>query len=444
MFIILLSGGSGKRLWPLSNDARSKQFLRVLTGKDGKRLSMAQRVWGQLKECGLGENTLIATGEGQVDIIRSQLGEDVHLVLEPERRDTFPAIALACSYIKSVIGGDEKSPVVVLPVDPYVENDYFEKIKGLEDVIVKTGADIALMGVSPLFPSEKYGYIIRENRDEQYSRVKRFKEKPSEQEAEKLIEEGALWNCGVFGFRLGYILDKLTQNGLSSKYNELHVMYEKLPKISFDYEVVEKAQNVFVVQYNGGWKDLGTWNTLTEEMSSNSIGKVVISDSCSNTHVINELGIPVVVMGAKDMAIAASPDGILITDKNESSRLKEFIKDINDRPMFEERRWGCYRVLDSIQYEDGRHVLVKHISMNPGANISYQYHELREETWTVISGEGWVKIDGNSTKIKQGDTIHVAVGAKHSIKAETRLELVETQIGTKLTEDDIIRISYDW
>ena len=244
MELILLSGGSGKRLWPLSNDSRSKQFLRVLDN-EGKLESMVQRVWRQLERVNLNKSTIIATSKSQVDMIHSQLGNHVPLIIEPERRDTFPAIALAATYLYSVKGTDLNEVIGVLPVDPYVDVQFFERIKNLESTLHDSHADLALIGVQPTYPSEKYGYIVPlDNSEGEYIEVSHFKEKPSVDDANNLIEHNALWNCGVFAFRLEYIISLLRKKGLPIQYEELIKQYKNIEKISFDYEVVEKARKI--------------------------------------------------------------------------------------------------------------------------------------------------------------------------------------------------------
>ena len=323
MQLVLLSGGSGKRLWPLSNDARSKQFLKVLEGENNQLQSMVQRVWGQLSRVGLADSTVIATSKSQVDMIQSQLGNQTSLIIEPSRRDTFPAIALAATYLYTVKEADLNEVVAILPVDPYVQESFFESIKALENVINHSKAELALIGVKPTYPSAKYGYIIpKDEKQNQYFQVNSFTEKPAEEQAYELIEQGALWNCGVFAFKLSYVINILEKKGLPIQYEELLKKYDKLPKISFDYEVVEKEDNIVVLPYNGYWKDLGTWNTLTEEMDTTQIGKGIISMECENTHLINELDIPVTVVGVSNVVVAVSPDGILVADKEKSPRIK--------------------------------------------------------------------------------------------------------------------------
>jgi mannose-1-phosphate guanylyltransferase len=446
MKLILLSGGSGKRLWPLSNDARSKQFLKVLQNERGESVSMVQRVWEQLESVGLAQSSLVATSKAQVDMIQRQLGQAVKMIVEPERRDTFPAIALAASYLYSVekMGSDET--VVVLPVDPHVEVGFFNRIKELEKVLEESNANLALIGVSPTFPSEKYGYIVPEtNQDTQvYSRVSHFREKPKRADAEELMQQQALWNCGVFAFKLDYIISQLTQKGFPLEYDELLQQYAELPKISFDYEVVEKAEHIVVLRYNGDWKDLGTWNTLTEEMPNRQVGNAILSEDSLNTHVINELDIPVVVLGIANALVAVSPDGILVTDKDSSPSIKDLVGKFDLRPMYEERRWGWYRVLDRTVFEGGNEVLTKRLSLMAGKNFSYQYHNQRSEVWTIISGEGLYAFNGVVCRVKPGDVLNIPIGAKHGLRAVTDLEFIEVQLGSPLVEEDIVRIYMTW
>lgn len=446
MKLVLLSGGSGKRLWPLSNDTRSKQFLKVLGGYNNYRQSMVQRVWAQLETVGLSDSSIIATSKVQRDMIYSQLGMDVPIIIEPERRDTFPAIALASSYLYSVENVPEDEVIVVLPVDPYVEDRFFIRVKSLEFVLHESNAELALMGVNPTYPSSKYGYIVPKERVEgnDYFTVNYFTEKPSEEMAKKLIEMNALWNCGVFAFKLKYLLDILVNKNLSLDFQLLSRQYSSLPKISFDYEVVEKANHIVALPYDGYWKDLGTWNTLTEEMSTNQIGKGVIDESSSNTHLINELDIPVTVIGTKDLVVAASPDGILVADKASSPKIKDIISEYDLPPMYEERIWGWSRVLDYVSYESGQEMVTRRICIHAGKNLSYHFHNLRDEAWTIVRGEGELALDKSITRVKAGDVIHLPVGCKHGIRAIKELEFIEVQTGTEINNEDIFRLFYDW
>lgn len=444
MRLILLSGGSGKRLWPLSNDTRSKQFLKILETQSGEKISMVQRVWRQIKKAGLSECTVIATSEVQKEMIFNQLGEDVPTIIEPDRRDTFPAITLSVSYLYSQLKVNKDEVVVVLPVDPYVDDDFFIKIKELETIINKSKADLALMGVQPTYPSSKFGYIVPEGKKRDFFSVSHFIEKPSEEVASSLIENNALWNCGVFAFKLGYLLDILKEKNIDEDFVSLINNYSELPKISFDYEVVEEAKNIIALPYTGNWKDLGTWNSLTEEMMTKQIGKGVLSEDSHDTHLINELDIPVTILGANNLIVAASPDGILISDKKASPRLKEIIKDFNAPPMYEERIWGWSRTLDYSKYEDDKEMVTKRICIVKGKNSTYHYHKFRDEVWTIVKGEGELVLDDYITRIKSGDVVHIPFGKKHGVKAISDLEFIEVQTGTVISNEDVIRLSYKW
>lgn len=381
MQIILLSGGSGKRLWPLSNNTRSKQFIKLLTAPDGSKESMVQRVVRQLREIGICDSITVATSQAQRDIIINQLGEDIPVVTEPERRDTFPAIALASSHLAYQRKCPADEVVIVMPCDPYTEAGYFETIHRMADAVKNDVAELLLMGVKPTYPSAKYGYVVPANdvQDKRILQVLRFTEKPDMMTAEKLISEGAFWNGGVFAFRLGYMMEIVAKYIEADTFAEIRSRYGEFPKISFDYEVAEKAQSVAVVPFAGEWKDLGTWNTLTDELSEHAIGNVVMDNESINTHIINELEHPIMCIGAQNLVIAASHDGILIADKSKSENIKTYVDRLQRRPMFEERRWGEYKVVNTAEFSDGYKSLTKQLKIKSGKGISYQIHRHRDE-----------------------------------------------------------------
>lgn len=441
MKIVLLSGGSGKRLWPLSNDIRSKQFLKLLKNEQDEPESMVQRVYRQIQKAGIDADIVVATGENQQDSIISQLGNEVDIVLEPERRDTFPAIMLASSYLYFHKKLTPDEVIVVLPVDPYADMSYFDCLKEMEKQIAVGNSNMALMGIKPTYPSAKYGYIIP---DKSRKFIKSFQEKPEEWVAEKLIQEGALWNGGVFAFRAGYIMKKLSKYIGFQTYDDILEQYAALPKISFDYEVVEKESSIAMIEYSGIWKDLGTWNTLTEVMENHTLGKVITGKGSLNTHVINELNIPITVLGAKNMVIAASPDGIVVSDKHESSYLKEFVQGLSTRPMCEEYGWGEYQVIDYTQYGDGSSSLTKSVTVKAGECLKYQEHAVRDEIWTIVNGVGDIVIDGHVRNVRRGDVVYIMKGQRHSVLAVTDLRLIEVEIGTELVESDAVNTEWIW
>ncbi len=446
MKIVLLSGCSGWRLWPLSNESRSKQFLKLLSNGENDRESMIQRVVRQIKESGTikDDDIYIVTAESQADSIRNQLGSNISIICEPARRDTFPALAMACEYLhlKGLAFSDET--VVVMPIDTYADNGFYGLIKELDKEVQNGNADIILVGTEPTYPSAKYGYISVG--DDGVS-VNSFKEKPTEDEAEILIVKGAYWNTGVAAFKLEYMQNIVKEYvGESCSLEAFIESFGRLPVRSFDHEILEHNKNMKVILYEGKWKDLGTWNTLTEEMDEKCIGHVRQGEECVNTHVINELSIPILVLGARDMVVAASPDGILVSDKHKSSYIKPYVQQMNARPMYEERKWGEYKVLDYNQYGDRMKSLTKHLTISAGKHISYQRHFQRDEIWTIVDGEGDLLIDDEIRHVKRGDVAYIRKGQKHALKADRSkdLQFIEVQIGPELVEDDIERFEWIW
>lgn len=261
--------------------------------------------------------------------------------------------------------------------------------------------------------------------------VSRFTEKPTVEKAKELLAQNAFWNGGVFAFRLGYMMNIVRKympigndnddDNQICDFESVRNRYSEFPKISFDYEVAEKAQSVAVVLFNGEWKDLGTWNTLTDELQN-----------------------PIFVDGLKDVVVAACPDGILVCSKEHSEEIKKSVENLTPRPMYEERRWGSYRVLDDSYYADGRHSLTKSITLKGGKNIIYQIHHHRSETWTLVQGDGIFVLDGKEQKVKAGDTVVIPVEHWHAMKALTELTFIEVQSGTPLIEEDIERTEWKW
>lgn len=430
MNIVLLSGGSGQRLWPLSNEIRSKQFIKIFHRQDGMLESMVQRVYRQIRTVDPGAEITVATSRSQVSALHNQLGENIGISVEPCRRDTFPAIALAASYLHDIRGVSRKEAIVVCPVDPYVEVDYFRALEELGNYAAQSEANLVLMGIEPTYPSEKYGYIIPEKAD-QVSKVSVFKEKPDQRTAEKYISQGALWNGGVFAFKLDYVLKRAHELIDFTDYEDLYRKYDSLKKISFDYAVVEHEPYIEVMRFSGMWKDLGTWNTLTEAMDSQIVGEALYNETCENLHVINELNVPVLCMGLKNIVVSASPEGILVSDKQQSSYIKPFVNTLDNKVMFAEKSWGSFRVLDV-----GDDSLTIKVTLNPGHSMNYHSHEHRDEIWNVISGQGRTVVDEREQSVKAGDVICMKAGCRHTVIADTELQMIEVQLGQDITVHD--------
>lgn len=436
MNIVLLSGGSGKRLWPLSNDIRSKQFIPIFKKEDGEYESMVQRVYRQIRSVDREASITIATSKTQASFIYNQLGEGVQICVEPCRRDTFPAIVLSASYLQDILKVSPNEPIVICPVDPYVEDTYFEAIKVLSELVLKGSSNLYLLGMEPTYPSEKYGYIMPQSA-EWVSKACDFKEKPNLETAKEYIAKGALWNGGVFACRLEYLLSKAHELIDFIGYQDLYEKYDTLEQISFDYAVVEKEENIQVMRFGGSWKDLGTWNTLTEAMGESYVGNVVMNENCENLHVVNELDMPILCMGLKDMVVSASPEGILVSDKHQSSYIKPFVDQFDREIMFAEKSWGYYRVLDV----EENSMTIK-VTLKAGHKMNYHSHAHRKEIWTVISGSGRAIIDGEVRVIRPGNVLHMPIGCKHTVIADTDLKIIEEQMGKHIHVKD--KIKYDF
>lgn len=441
MQLILLCGGSGKKLWPLSNGTRSKQFLKLLPSGDGNTESMVQRIVRQIHETGISAKITVAANASLSDSLINQLGGQIDIVAEPTRRNTFPAVVLASLYLAQKKGVAREEPVVVMPCDAFTDPSYFHRLEDMVQEVRSGAADLVLMGIRPSYPSSKFGYILPKAGAERS--VARFVEKPTEEQARDLIADGAYWNGGVFAFKLGYLLDLIARYDAASSLEQAREHYSDFPKISFDYEVAERAKSVAVVPFDGTWKDLGTWDTLANELSDRVIGNAQAKEA-SNTTLINELNIPMVCYGASNLIVAASPDGILVADKRQSDKIKDLVDQIDARPMFEERRWGQYSVLDNQEFPDGFGSLTKTLTLNAGCSISYQRHNCRAEVWTFVDGEGLIVLDGVMRPVKRGEVVHIAKGQLHALKAITPITFIEVQLGDHLIEEDIERFEWEW
>lgn len=429
MNIILLSGGSGKRLWPLSNDVRSRQFIKIFKKQDGTYESMIQRVCRQIRQADERAYITVSTSKAQVSAVHNQLGETVNVCVEPDRKGTFPGIALTAAYLHDRRQLQEDEIVIVCPIDPYVEDSYYAELKKLEG-LVEVGAAIALLGIKPTEANENYGYIVPEQESESSS-VKMFQEKPDASVAKKYVESGALWNGGVFACRLGYLLTKAHEQIDFTDFEDIYDQYDKLKSVSFDRAVVEKEKNLAVLRYEGLWKDLSTWDALSAEMTEPVIGKALYNKTCENLSVVNELNVPILCMGLKNVVISASAEGILVSDKQQSQDIELFVDSMNQQVMFAEKSWGDFRVLD---VEEGS--LTVKISLNPGYRMNYHSHDHRDEVWTIISGTGRTVVDGMEEQVKTGDVITMEAGCKHTVIAETAMQIIEVQLGKEINVHD--------
>lgn len=424
MQIILLSGGSGARLWPLSNSVRSKQFLRLFDSPDGEKESMLQRVVRQIKGCLSDADIAVATSSTQKDAIIAQLGNQIEIISEPSRRDTFPAIALATSYLRSVKNISDNEVVVVMPCDPFTDSGYFETIRKMCEEVASGCSNLVLMGIKPDSPSSKFGYMIPV---ENGNKIDRFVEKPTEEVAETLIAQGALWNGGVFAFRLDYLISITERYFPGVTYHDIYKGYDQLPKISFDYEVVEKESKISFIPFSGKWKDLGTWDSLSCELNEESIGNAVVSDS-QHTTVINELDIPAVCKGVNNLIVALSPDGVLVAEKSLSGQIKNDVEGLIKNPMYEEKSWGSYNILESFITENHSIITTKRCHINNNCIVSEKCDSFNRKILTFLCGKGNIEIENTISSIAEGMVVEISENSSYTIYSNNSIELIETEI----------------
>lgn len=447
MRIVLLSGGSGKRLWPLSNETRSKIFLKLLPSEGGGKESMIQRVCRQLNEAGLLPFTSIVAHKSQAEIVQNHVGDKIPFISEPHRRGTYTAVALASSYLHNKLLAAPDETVVVIPADLFVEPEFFNLLRKFPGVLAQSGSELALLGTTPKHASSQFGYIVPQHSSETLSKdyftVNQFVEKPDVEKALHLMGNNAMWNCGVFAFPLSFMLSSLKSKGLPAAYDDLIGCYEHLPEASFDVEVVEKTRPSVVIPYGKVWKDLGDWSVLPDFFETNVTGLGEISSDSIHTHLVNELVIPIHVIGVSNLIVAASADGILVANKDKSNQIKK-IRNNRQEPMQGEKRWGTYRIFDYSKAEIQPETLTKKVELLPGKNTSYHFHQKRKEIWIIISGTGEFIMEAVNVQIQTGDVLQIPAGAKHAVKAITPIEYIEVQIGTDLLEEDIVRIAMTW
>lgn len=395
MKIILLSGGSGKRLWPLSGDINSKQFLKIMKNSSGDMMSMLQNTVAQLGRLGLLEDTLVTASAQQADLIEEQIGQAIPCLSEPERRDTFPAIALASAYLHSMadVSGDEV--ILVMPVDGKADISFYERAAELEQNLdAHPHIQLGLVGAIPTFPSEQYGYIqSHEPASDDFRTVSGFKEKPAAAAAARLIEENALWNCGVFAFRLRYMIEHLQERGFPTMYSALRSQYASLPMRSFDYEVVEHEPHIACLQYDGKWQDMGNWHAIADTMDEPVTGKGLKDSASSNTHILNDLSIPVLVSGIEDAIIVAGTEGILVCSKERAPAIKQLVEQVRQLSGDPEQARvtnGWSKLVDEAVDAPSSQTIITTLHYLPAGAELLPYDIGLHSNLTVTSGGGFI------------------------------------------------------
>lgn len=458
---VILAGGSGSRLWPLSRESYPKQFLSLL----GQH-SLLQETVFRTKQAMNVRDLLIVTNEAHYFICLDQIShigfDKAQYVLEPCARNTAPAIALAAQYICEHM--NEQAIMLVLPADHFV-NDITEFSEAIELAAhVAMRGRLVVFGVKPVSPKTGYGYIqIGQALDRECYQVKRFTEKPAQQIAEAFLTEGGYyWNSGMFAFRPQIYLNELQQASPEifqhaiKSYRASHFNKEFLrvdrktfmqcPSDSIDYAVMEKTTKSAMIPLKTTWNDLGCWASIAEvgtrDENNNFIKGNVLANNSKNCVISTENRL-VVAVGVNDQIIVSTPDALLVADKKFSQEVKQIVNQLqaeNNSLVTEHRKvfrpWGYFESLAM-----GNHYQVKHLIVKPGAKLSLQLHHHRCEHWVVVSGEAEVVNGDKVFRLRPNQSTYIDKKIKHRLSnpGTEPLHVIEVQSGDYLGEDDIVR-----
>lgn len=462
MIPVVLSGGSGSRLWPLSRSAYPKQFLPLCSG-----YSLVQDTVMRLAGSVATEAPIFVTANDQRFLLADQVqtlgAEGAEIILEPARRNTAPAIALAC------FAAQERAPesvVLVLPSDHHIENKAaFQQVLELANTAAVKG-NLVTFGVVPTKPETGYGYIKANNSSaDGWLSIDAFVEKPSVELAEQYLESGDYyWNSGMFAFRADVYLQELKQHNpaiydaakaswdaRSEDLDFIRVGEEAFvacPEDSIDYAVMEKTEKAVVIPLDSGWSDVGSWQSLWEVQDKDATGNVLVGDviaqDTENTmvHASNRM---VACLGVKDLVIVETTDAVLVADINQVQKVKDIVKLIEADGRSEHefhrevhRPWGRFDSVDA-----GDRYQVKRITVKPGAKLSTQMHHHRAEHWVVVQGTAKVQRGEDSLMLTENQSVYIPLGEVHYLEnpGKIPLEIIEIQTGSYLGEDDIIRFN---
>lgn len=448
MFGVILAGGSGSRLWPLSRELYPKQLLTLNADK-----SLLQATFERLNNFIPAQNIISVTNSKHHSNIKmqlSKLSEDTVILAEPISKNTAPAIALSIKYIVENYNEDEI--ILVVPSDLQINDveKFTQTIKSSEHFANE--GFIVTFGIKPNYPETGYGYICTEN-----EKVVSFVEKPNRQTAEKYIQNGNyFWNSGIFMFKASTIIkefkkycpeiDSVIKNIDFSEKSISFTEFDKMPNISIDYAIIEKSSNIVMVELKSDWKDLGSWKSIYEispkdENNNVFVGHVLDKDS-KNSLVYSSSKL-VATIGLEDTVIVETEDAILACKKDKTDEVKQVYETLKQQHDGTQkvhktvyRPWGFYTVI-----AEGKGFQTKIIHVNPGQKLSVQSHNYRSEHWVVLSGMAKVVLEGKDRILSPGHSIDIAVKAIHSLQNpfEEDLEIIEIQKGDILSEDDIVR-----
>ncbi|WP_374582205.1 mannose-1-phosphate guanylyltransferase/mannose-6-phosphate isomerase [Pseudoduganella sp.] len=461
IYPVILSGGAGTRLWPLSRAALPKQLLPLVTDKTmlqdtALRLAGRDGMMAPLVVCGNEHRFLVAEQMREIGI--NPLG----IVLEPVGRNTAPAVAAAAHFLKAI---DPQAVMLVLPADHVIQDvDAFYAAIQRAATQVESGA-LATFGIVPTAPETGYGYIQSGEKlaVDGCFKVARFVEKPNRETAQGFVDAGNFfWNSGMFLFRAESYLQELAQfqpemakaseEAVSKGYRDLdfcrldEAAFTACPSDSIDYAVMEHTRHAVVVPASIGWNDVGSWSALAEVQQADANGNVtrgdVYTDNASNCLVRAE-GRIVAAVGVQDLVIVETADAVLVAHKDQVQRVKQVVDHLKANGRTEHvhhtkvyRPWGCYEGIDM-----GDRFQVKRITVNPGGKLSLQMHHHRAEHWVVVSGTARVTCGDKVTLLTENESTYIPIGMSHRLEnpGKLPLHLIEVQSGSYLGEDDIVR-----
>ena len=458
---IILAGGSGTRLWPLSRTHYPKQLLKLFGD-----VTMLQQTLLRLRGLPDLAAPIVVCNEEHRFMVAEQLheiGEKIaSILLEPVARNTAPALAIAAIHAATL----EQDPVLlVLSADHMIRDVPVFQQAVKNAVLAAEKNHLATFGVQPTRPETGYGYIKTvKGSSDIFSPVEKFVEKPNLQTAETYLAEGCyFWNSGMFVFKTSVFLNELSKQSpelvsavTSAKEKSKQDLdfiridkesFSQAPNISIDYALMEKSQNVVCVPLNAGWSDVGDWKSFSDLNEQDASGNSFIGDSIdvgsTNTLVFSRDKL-VATLGVDNLMIINTPDAVLVADKNQAQQVKSIITQIEKQKRKEHlqhreiyRPWGCYDAID-----DGDRYQVNLIRVKPGGSLSLQIHHHRAEHWIVVKGTALVKKGDEEYLLSENESTYIPVGVSHRLSnpGKITLEIVEVQSGSYLEEDDVVRL----